>query len=139
MKIFAPLFKLTILIAFVLLGLIFYPAQGKGAGQTKDQLIRGEKTYLTYCASCHGVDGSGKGPVASSLKNTPPDLRRFRLIAGKFPEEEIQRKISGENSLPVHGKKDMPVWGLILRRGEIINLVKYLESIQRPFDPQPAG
>jgi hypothetical protein len=32
----------------------------------------------------------------------------------------------------------MPVWGMILSRADINNLVKYLESIQKPFEAQPA-
>jgi mono/diheme cytochrome c family protein len=118
---------------------MFYSVHAGQSGQNKEQVDRGKKLYLSYCASCHGVDASGNGPVASSLKQRPPDLRRIQAKAGKFPAEEVRKKIVGDLSSPVHGKRDMPVWGMILSRDDINNLVKYLESIQKPFDAQPAG
>jgi mono/diheme cytochrome c family protein len=131
--------RLVVSIIFTALCLMFYSAQARETGQSKEQLERGKRLYLSYCASCHGVDASGKGPVASALKQPPPDLRRFQAKAGQSPAEELRKKIAGDLSLPVHGKSDMPVWGRILSRADINNLVKYLESIQRPFEAQPAG
>jgi len=117
---------------------IFYSAQAYQPGRGKEQVARGRQLFLSYCASCHGVDGSGDGAVAPALKQPPPDLRRIQAKQGKFPAEEVRKKISGGPDLPVHGRRDMPVWGLILSPSDINHLVKYVESIQRPFDPQPA-
>ena len=39
----------------------------------------GRVLYTTYCASCHGVDGRGSGPVAGSLVVRPSDLRAKSL------------------------------------------------------------
>jgi len=117
---------------------MFYSVQARQAGQNNEQVARGKKLYLSLCASCHGMDASGNGPVASSLKQRPPDLRRIQAKAGKFPAEEVRKKIAGDLSSPAHGQRDMPVWGMILSRADINNLVKYLESIQKPFEAQPA-
>lgn len=39
-----------------------------------------------YCASCHGVDAKGEGPVAKSLNVKPSDLTRIAARSGgKFP------------------------------------------------------
>jgi mono/diheme cytochrome c family protein len=118
--------------------LLFYSAQAHQPGQSKEQVARGRKLFLSHCASCHGVDGSGDGAVAPALKQQPPDLRRIQAKYGKFPAEELRNKIAGDLNLPIHGRRDMPVWGLILSPSDINHLVKYVESIQRPFDPQPA-
>jgi len=37
----------------------------------------GKAAYDKYCASCHGVDGKGKGPAAASLKDPLPDLTNW--------------------------------------------------------------
>lgn len=126
--------KMLLLLAVVCAGFAFASPQK----QNLDQLVRGKKLFANYCASCHGVDATGNGPVASSLKALPSDLTRIQAKNGKFPAEDVRKKISGSTDLMVHGRKDMPVWGLIFGASDIANLVKYIESIQRPFDPQPA-
>ncbi len=103
--------------------------------------IKGPDLYRSYCAVCHGADGHGRGPVASTLKVAPPDLTRISARhGGTFPRMRIEGIISGE--VPVvkgHGTKEMPIWGPIfsevtrdqdLGRVRIDNLARYLESIQ---------
>ena len=34
----------------------------------------GKEPYIQYCASCHGEDGRGDGPVSAYLKIKVPDL-----------------------------------------------------------------
>jgi len=103
--------------------------------QKESGVERGKKLFMNYCASCHGVDAKGRGPVASSLKKQPTDLTKLQK-GPKFPTSEVTGKISGSSLSPIHGKKDMPVWGLIFSQEDIQNLVKYLESIQRLYEPQ---
>ena len=38
----------------------------------------GSQMYASYCASCHGLDGRGHGPVATELKVPPTDLTLFK-------------------------------------------------------------
>jgi mono/diheme cytochrome c family protein len=92
---------------------------------------RGEKLFQRNCASCHGLDGRGAGLVAASLKKQPSDLTMIPRKNGKFPTEELLMSISGELSLPIHGSREMPVWGGVLKNGDILSLVRYIESIQR--------
>ncbi|QQS48991.1 MAG: cytochrome c [Acidobacteriota bacterium] len=106
-------------------------SQDRPARPTKAQLAEGEKLYRHYCASCHGLDGRGSGPVTPALKNIPPDLTRIEKKGGRFPAEELRKSIAGENSIDVHGASEMPVWGTVLPKKEIDSLVFYLESIQR--------
>ena len=129
--------KLLLVLAVACAGFAFasIPIQKQNA----EQITRGKKLFANYCASCHGADATGNGPVASSLKALPSDLTRIQTKSGKFSAEEVRKKIAGSPDLMVHGKKDMPVWGMIFSPADITNLVKYLESIQRPFAPQPAG
>lgn len=102
--------------------------------------ISGAKLYLSYCATCHGRDGKGRGPAAPGLKIAPPDLTLLaKNIGGKFPAERVMHVLNSEAEITVHGSKEMPVWGPIFRRlssdqnlGVLRagNVTDYLRSIQ---------
>jgi mono/diheme cytochrome c family protein len=100
----------------------------------------GPDLYRHYCASCHGRDGTGGGPAASSLKSVPPDLTRLSgRRGGLFPRREVEAIIRGR-SISAHGSEEMPVWGPIFKAldpsdarvtARIESLALHLESIQR--------
>ena len=103
--------------------------------------IQGPALSKAYCASCHGADGKGDGPMAKSLKVKPANLTRIAARnGGTSPLMRIERIISGEWQLPNgHGTGEMPVWGPIfshierdqdLGRVRIDNLASYLREIQ---------
>jgi len=102
--------------------------------------MQGRDLFQFYCATCHGCDARGKGPVAPALVTAPTDLTRLSTDnRGVFPRDRVTRVLSGGRPVPAHGSSDMPVWGPIfrgldLRAGydemRIANLVTYLESIQ---------
>jgi mono/diheme cytochrome c family protein len=105
----------------------------------------GAELFVTYCASCHGVDALGDGPVAPALRAPLPDLTRIaERSGGVFPESSIAMKIDGRFDLPAHGSREMPVWGARLAdempgfatgdevaRGRVASLVEYLRSLQQ--------
>ena len=41
--------------------------------------IQGKDLFKSYCASCHGLDARGKGPMAAVLLVPPSDLRRISI------------------------------------------------------------
>lgn len=101
----------------------------------------GKEMYTAYCASCHGAEGRGNGPVAPALKSPPPDLTTMtRKNAGKFPFEQVLQTIKGDAHVPSHGSAEMPVWGPVFSQlarehsGEaqqrISNLAKYVDTLQ---------
>ena len=74
--------------------------------------VAGRRTYRVYCAVCHGQKGKGDGPLAESLRSTPPDLTLIaRDNGGAYPAEQVARIIDGREPLLGHGGPDMPVWG----------------------------
>jgi hypothetical protein len=108
---------------------------------------RAQIDYTNYCAACHGVDGTGNGPMAGELKVSPTDLTTLtKQNNGHFPYIKIRRVIDGSlstGSIRAHGSMEMPVWGDVFRRhgsdiskwndaqAKIMNIVDYLSMIQK--------
>jgi mono/diheme cytochrome c family protein len=99
----------------------------------------GPQLYKRLCASCHGPDGAGDGPVAATLRNRPPDLAGIAARrGGQFPEDKLRQIIDGRAGVAAHGQRDMPVWGNDLKLGGadpdavITRLIAQLRSMQKP-------
>jgi mono/diheme cytochrome c family protein len=101
----------------------------------------GGRLYRTHCASCHGADARGDGPVAAELRRRPSDLTKFAMRnGGVFPADRLREIIDGRH-VTSHGERDMPIWGDVFRyRGgdgdkrsiteRIEAIVRYLAAIQ---------
>jgi len=117
--------------------------------------------FAAYCASCHGVDGTGNGPLADSLNVRPTDLTVIsKKNDGHFPYTMLRKTIEGRELglARAHGPREMPVWGPIFSqepesptpggsggdfsgsfaqcvnlaaRARVMNIVDYIESIQK--------
>lgn len=92
--------------------LLAAPAASQAAHPDPFADYSGAQLFGRFCASCHGVLGSGDGPVASSLKVMIPDLSELaKRSGGRFPDERVREIIDGRAVLPAHGTRLMPVWG----------------------------
>ena len=77
----------------------------------RDAVDRGREEFVRTCASCHGVDARGGGPVAAALRTPPSDLTTLAAGAdGRFPRERVIAVITGDVPEAAHGTRDMPVW-----------------------------
>ena len=108
--------------------------------------MSGKELYARFCASCHGTEGRGDGPVASAFKVEVPDLTLIaRRAGGEYPRERIARVIDGRHIIGAHGTRTMPVWGEDFSTLEIGNpdaerstrliigrLADYVLLLQRP-------
>lgn len=103
----------------------------------------GVEMFKTYCAACHGEDGSGNGPAAPALKKAPANLTELTSKnAGQFPARRVAAFITGDLAEPsAHGSREMPVWGSVFSSVSpgahvtllrIANLTDYIRSIQKP-------
>ncbi|MGA7871033.1 MAG: c-type cytochrome [Candidatus Binatus sp.] len=103
----------------------------------------GHHYFMRFCASCHGIDGLGDGPVAKSLVTPPANLRKLGDKYGMpLPAHRIAELIDGRDTPRAHGTHEMPVWGEKLyevgegERGEygigelIGKIIAYLDTIQ---------
>ncbi|SHE59660.1 Cytochrome c [Litoreibacter ascidiaceicola] len=106
----------------------------------------GGDLFMQYCATCHGVDAKGGGPMNSVLVIQPTDLTQLASENdGVFPRVRAISRIDGRDPLVSHGSP-MPIFGQFFEgrgetiRGEdgvmimtsqpVIDLVTYLEGVQ---------
>jgi mono/diheme cytochrome c family protein len=107
----------------------------------------GRALFQTHCATCHGADAAGNGPLAGALVLQPPNLTTLSAENdGVFPLERVVNRIDGTDPLVSHGSP-MPVFGpyfegvanvgMKLQSGQpimvsepIADLVGYLQSVQ---------
>lgn len=76
----------------------------------------GARLYSTYCASCHGAQGEGDGPVAAVMSVTVPELRTLaRRNEGEFPADAVRAYVDGREVPAAHGGRRMPVWGEVFQ------------------------
>jgi mono/diheme cytochrome c family protein len=109
----------------------------------------GRTLYLRYCASCHGREGRGDGPVAPALGEKPIDLTRIaEEHGGKFALDAVCEAIDGTRTVRAHGVSEMPIWGEVfqsdpgtpleqqlLAGGRVIAIARYLRTLQGATPP----
>jgi mono/diheme cytochrome c family protein len=105
------------------------------------QSLNGRDIYRAHCATCHGIDGKGDGPVAPALTTKMPDLSTIsQRSGGVFPAARVRKIILGDEVILSHGSREMPIWGMIFHQiqqdrdyGEVRlqNVTDYLKSIQK--------
>lgn len=116
-------------------------SEQKQTPQRLIQSVKGSDLFRAYCASCHGADGKGNGPVAPALNAKPSDLTIIaQRNGGVFPATRVRMIIAGDELIIAHGSREMPVWGPIFHRVEwdqdlgevrLKNVTQYVESIQQ--------
>ena len=103
-----------------------------------EAIRHGGDTFLRYCALCHGIDGSGLGPLSDALQKAPPDLTQIsKRNGGTFPTEKI-KNIIANGGMRSHGMMAMLAWGKVFneeigkdKQPEVIaNLASYIETLQ---------
>ena len=105
----------------------------------------GAELFDRFCASCHGSEAQGDGPVSRSLNVAVPDLTKIAVRYGEFPAGRIRDVIDGRGiDMQAHGTRTMPVWGYEFWveegadvnaqravRDAITKILEHLRSVQR--------
>jgi mono/diheme cytochrome c family protein len=140
------IFRTTYLVAAIFFFSIVPPKAQSQSKEVKKEPVQttspnsGSEMFHSYCAPCHGADGKGDGPAATSLKNPPANLTQLaKKNGGRFPADHVTTVLRNGVS-GAHGSSDMPIWGPLfsqvsghddaLVQMRISNLVRYLETIQ---------
>lgn len=117
-----------------------------GSAQEREVVAGGRLAYENHCMVCHGVSAKGDGVMVTFflIEAQPADLTQLsKKNDGRFPFWHTYRVIDGRSELRGHGTREMPIWGAEFRleesnspaveaavRGQILQLVHYLQSIQ---------
>jgi len=138
--------RLTVLLATAVLLVTILAACADEMCVDFSDRYSGAILFQLHCASCHGEDARGDGPVAEFISVKVPDLTQISAAhGGSFPDEDVFRIIDGQAQLPAHGTRHMPVWGYEFSSQaggdgrahdeaaeKIQALVKYVRKLQRP-------
>lgn len=89
--------------------------------------------YEQYCASCHGKNGGGDGPLGRFLTPPPRDFADCNVMKQITDKTIFDAIKNGGSSVGLSA--NMPAWGGSFNDQQINDMVKYL----RQFCPQTAG
>jgi mono/diheme cytochrome c family protein len=88
------------------------------AGPAQAQVERGKQIYEDKCTLCHGSDGKGNGPAASSFSPPPVDF-----TTPGFWKGDVDKKIADSIE---NGKGAMPALDLSSKQiREVIDYMKH--------------
>ena len=113
------------------------------AGKNTSDVV-GKKDFINYCASCHGSNGKGDGPIVHFLKRKPKDLTQLSISNDDaFPFERIWGVFDGSYAMEEHGSSEMPIWGYkfiqetqesgqpnTVAKAKALDIILYLQIIQ---------
>lgn len=116
------------------------------ASQAQQTVDFGRREFERSCASCHGIDANGQGPMRHDLTRQPADLTTLtKRNGGVFPYLQLWETIDGRVAplFSAHGAREMPVWGDVylddeqhtngwLGRNRMAALLDYINRIQKP-------
>ncbi|MBF6570100.1 MAG: cytochrome c [Candidatus Binataceae bacterium] len=82
--------------------------------------------FKIFCARCHGQNGHGDGPDASTLSTKPKDFADCSSMA-KLTDATIFKAIK-DGGAAVGVSSDMPAWSQGLSDNQIKGLVPYVRA-----------
>ncbi|MEX2206543.1 MAG: cytochrome c [Myxococcota bacterium] len=103
------------------------PAAAVPEGNLRGDAAAGAQLYGTYCASCHGPEGKGDGPVAQTLV-PPPANHTDAAYMGTLSDAQLYEVISlggaavGKSAL-------MAPWGGVVNDEGIRDLIAYIRKL----------
>jgi mono/diheme cytochrome c family protein len=93
----------------------------------------GASAFQSFCASCHGIDGKGNGPLRDQLKVAAPNLTILaKKNGGVLPVSALYEVIDGRKVIAAHGTRKMPVWGAFSPQ----QLYQYDKFLDASYDPE---
>lgn len=73
--------------------------------KTKPSAVAGQRIYRNTCVACHGANGAGDGPTASSLPEKPANFTDLKFMRAEQPQELYKSITNGQGEMPAFKKK----------------------------------
>lgn len=87
-------------------------------------VVKGKVQYQQYCQACHGEQGHGDGPTASSLPHKPAN------IASKLSKPFSSSDSVANKVLEGEVEQGMPAWQGVLTKPDALDILAYVQSVQ---------
>ena len=94
-------------------------------------LLEGRSIYLGRCATCHGLEGRGDGPISGSLLGPPVG----NISDGKWKHGGKPEEVLGVISKGVEGTR-MTGWGLALEPSQLRAVTAYVFYLAKQPVPE---
>jgi mono/diheme cytochrome c family protein len=93
-------------------------------------IARGQQLFLNYCMVCHGTDGKGTGPAATSLPHPPADLtHHFHRAPGDGDAYLFWRVSEGGQVEPFTSMQStMPAFKTVLTEDQRWDVLAYVHA-----------
>ncbi len=95
--------------------------------EERPSLADGEKIYMHYCTSCHGVKGDGEGFNAKNLDPRPANHIDVEFM-NKRTDQDLYDVIRG-GGRAVGKSTLMPPWGNTFRETQIKSLILHMRKL----------
>ena len=109
------------------------PPPPEPAAEAGDPVARGAEHYQLYCASCHGAEGGGDGPLAAAL-DPKPAAHNDGAYMNALTDEYLTRVIK-EGGAAVGKSPLMAPWGGALNDAQLKDVVAFIRSLADPPYP----
>jgi cytochrome c oxidase cbb3-type subunit 3 len=90
------------------------------------QLLEGREVYLARCATCHGREGRGDGPIARDLLGPPVG----NISDGKWKHGDRPQDVLSVISNGVQGTR-MAGWGTVMENSQLRAVTAYVYYLAR--------
>jgi mono/diheme cytochrome c family protein len=109
------------------------PTPPPAAEPAGDPVARGGMIYQQYCASCHGPEGNGDGPVSAGLDPKPAkhsDGNYMNTLSDAHIEKVIKEGGASVGKSPL-----MAPWGATLSDAQVKDVMAFVRSLAKPPYP----
>jgi mono/diheme cytochrome c family protein len=111
-------------------GIVIPPEEAKVANPVKptpESIAEGKSRYQFECASCHGVNGDGKGKLGVSMELNLPDFRDPEAMKSVTDGGLYYAIAKGHNPMLYEAARNNPT--------QVWDLVNYIRSLAQPKTP----